>query len=190
MQKDSPTKFPEHAKKVFEGVIYDIYQWPQELYDGTTTTYERINSQDTISILGVTEDKKIMLIEEEQPHRPLHISLVAGKVDPGETPEQAAHRELLEETGFKAKSLEPWFTYHPDLNIDWTVFVYIAKGLKKISEQSLEGGEKITPKLYSFDEFIEFASSEDFLALQIKVKVLEAKLNPEKMLHLKNLLQD
>lgn len=188
MQKDKPTKFPPTAKKVFDGILYDVYQWPQELYDGTTSTYERINRQDTISVLGVTEDKKILLIEEEQPHRPKSISLVAGKVDPGETPELAAERELLEETGYKAARIEKWFTYHPDLNIDWTVFVYLAKGLKKIADQKLEGGEKITPKLYTFDEFIEFASSDQFNALQIKVRVLEAKLDPEKMTELKELL--
>jgi hypothetical protein len=38
MPKDQPTKFPASAKKVFEGVLYDVYQWPQKLYDGSTAT--------------------------------------------------------------------------------------------------------------------------------------------------------
>jgi ADP-ribose pyrophosphatase len=188
MPKDKPTKFPANANKVFEGVIYDVYQWPQELYDGTTVTYERVNRQNTVSVLGITPDKHILLIEEEQPHRPKHISLMAGKVDPGETPKEAAERELMEETGYKAETIEPWFEYEPDLNVDWTVFVFIARNIEKVSEQKLEGGEKITPKLMSFDEFIEFASSDKFKANQIRLKVLEARLNDQKMSDLKNLL--
>ena len=188
MPKDKPTRFPENAKKVFEGVIYDVYQWPQELYDGTTVTYERVNRQNTVSVLGITKDKQILLIEEEQPHRPKHISLIAGKVDPGETPETAAERELMEETGYKAQVIEPWFEYEPDLNVDWTVFVYIARNIEKVAEQNLEGGEKITPKLFTFEKFIEFASSDEFKASQIKVRVLEAKLDSEKMTQLKQLL--
>lgn len=188
MPKDKPTKFPANAKQVFEGVIYDVYQWPQELYDGTTVTYERVNRQNTVSVLGITKNKQILLIEEEQPHRPKHISLMAGKVDPGESPEEAAKRELLEETGYQAETLEPWFEYEPDLNVDWTVFVYIARNIEKVADQNLEGGEKITPQLFTFDEFISLASSEKFKALQIKMRILEAKLDPKKMSQLKNLL--
>lgn len=189
MLKDNPTKFPANAKKVFAGVIYDVYQWPQQLYDGTTVTYERINRQNTVSVLGVTKDKQILLIEEEQPHRPKQINLMAGKIDPGETALQAAERELLEETGYKAGQIEPWFEYEPDLNTDWTVFVYIARDIEKVAKQSLEGGEKITPMLFSFDEFIKFASTAEFKASQIRTKVLEAKLDNNKMIQLKKLLQ-
>ena len=188
MRKDLPTKCPDNAKKIFEGVIYDVNQWPQKLYDGTTVTDERVNRQNTVSVLGITREKQILLIEEEQPHRPKHISLMAGKVDPGESPKEAAERELMEETGYRADIMAPWFEYDPDLNIDWTVFVYIARNIEKVAEQNLEGGEKITPKLFSFDKFIEFALTDDFKATQIKIKVLEAKLDPEKMAAFKKLL--
>jgi ADP-ribose pyrophosphatase YjhB (NUDIX family) len=118
----------------------------------------------------------------------IDITVKDGKVDPGESPKAAAERELMEETGYRAEIMEPWFEYEPDLNIDWTVFVYIARNIEKVAEQNLEGGEKITPKLFSFDKFIEFAVTDNFKATQIKIKVLEAKLDPEKMTELKKLL--
>src|SRR5215467_9321922 len=31
---------PEHAERVFQGKIFDVYQWPQKLYDGSTATFE------------------------------------------------------------------------------------------------------------------------------------------------------
>lgn len=187
MTKDKPTKFPDHAKKVFDGVIYDVYQWPQELYDGSTATYERLNRQDTVIVIGITPDKKILLVDEEQPHIPLSTKFIAGKIDPGETPEIAAKRELLEETGYQTDKLELWFKYQPDINIDWTVYTFIARDIKKVAEQQLEGGEKINPVLMTFDEFIEFTLTDKFHAYIVKIKILEAKLNPQKMLNLKNL---
>lgn len=39
-----------------------------------------------------------------------------GKVDPGETPEHAAVRECIEETGFKCRNLKPLVEYYPGLD--------------------------------------------------------------------------
>jgi ADP-ribose pyrophosphatase len=188
MSKDKPTRFPDNAQKVFEGVLYDVYQWPQKLYDGTTVTYERLNRQDTAIVIGITPDNQILLVDEEQPHIARGIKLVAGKIDPGETPEDAAKRELLEETGYQAKSLHLWYQSNPDVNVDWTVYTYIAKNVIQVATQQLEGGEKITPKLVSFEQFLDIVSAEKFRGLELKTRILEAKLMPEKMSELKKLL--
>ena len=39
----------------------------------------------------------------------------AGKLDPGETPEEAAHRELLEETGYRAGRFKKLSTFAPSV---------------------------------------------------------------------------
>ena len=181
-------KIPDHAKKVFAGVIFDVYQWEQVLFDETKAIFESLKRTDTVTVIPVTEDGKIMLIEEEQPHTPLHLKNVAGKVDPGEKPEETAKRELLEETGYECKDLELWYLENPIYKIDWTVYTYVARGCRKVAEQNLEGGEKIKPVLFSFDEFINKVLEPDFPNLALKVKVLEAKLDADKMKLLKGLL--
>jgi hypothetical protein len=92
---DIPKKsFPPHAKRVFEGVIFDVYQWEQELYDGRTVMFERLVRPDTVTVYGVLPDGKILLAEQEQPGKPAFVGPTGGRVDPGEDALTAAKREL------------------------------------------------------------------------------------------------
>lgn len=183
-------KIPEHAKKVFEGEIFDVYQWEQVLFDETKAIFESLKRTDTVTVIPVTVDGKIMLIKEEQPQIPLHLKNVAGKVDPGEKPEQTAVRELLEETGYQCQEVKLWYKENPIYKIDWTVYTFVARGCKNTGTQKLEGGERITPILYTFDEFLEKVLEPDFPNLALKVKVLEAKLDDESMSKLRKLLSN
>jgi 8-oxo-dGTP pyrophosphatase MutT (NUDIX family) len=53
----------------------------------------------------------------------------AGRIDPGETPEQAASREVLEETGWRPGPLRPLFAYQPTNGLsDQRFHIFLAKG--------------------------------------------------------------
>lgn len=185
---DIPKKsFPSHSKKVFEGVIFDVYQWEQELYDGRTVTFERLARPDTVTVYGILPDGKILLAEQEQPGKSPFIGPTGGRVDPGEDPLTAAQRELREESGYEADEWILWATTVPVSKMDWTIHTFVAKGLRKVSEQSLDGGEKITLKPVTFDEFLTIACEENFREIDVKLKVLEAKLDTVKMDELKEL---
>ena len=60
---------PRHAKRVFKGEIFEVYQWPQEMFDGSIKTFEMVRRPDTVATIAVIEDK-IIVLEEEQPNLP------------------------------------------------------------------------------------------------------------------------
>ena len=64
----------------------------------------------------------------------------AGGIDPGETPEQAAVRETLEETGWRPGPIRPLVRYHPTNGIsDQTFHLFVADGATRVGEPTEVG---------------------------------------------------
>jgi ADP-ribose pyrophosphatase len=185
----SKQPIPDHAKRVFKGVIFDVYQWEQEGYDGATKIFEKIKRLDTVMVVPVTEKGEIIVAKQEQPGKEPYIALLGGRIDEGEDPLVAVQRELLEESGFRSDDWQLYDAVQPVSKIDWTVYTYVAKTCKKVAEQNLDGAEKVELMFVNFDEFIDIVLNPNFSDMELKLRVLEAKLDPEKMQKLKNLLQ-
>ena len=64
----------------------------------------------------------------------------AGRIEPGETPEAAAARETLEETGWEPSALRPLFRYHPTNGVsDQTFHIFVADGATHVGEPTDAG---------------------------------------------------
>ncbi len=172
---------PENAKRVFEGKIFDVYQSEQELYDGTTAIFEKIVRPDTIMVFPVLPDGRILMIEDTQPLRDTILTVPSGRIEEGETPEIAARRELLEETGYETDALEPLFEERPLSKMDWVVYGFIGRNAKKVREPKPDPGEKIMPRIITFDELIASVTTGRALQRDFGRIVMEAVLNPMKM---------
>jgi 8-oxo-dGTP pyrophosphatase MutT (NUDIX family) len=78
--------------------------------------YYMLDAADYVSVVARTPEGQILLVRQ---HRPVvgreTVELPSGHVDAGETPEQAATRELLEETGMVAANVELLGVLAPDV---------------------------------------------------------------------------
>ncbi len=182
------SRLPPQAKRVFKGAIFEVYQWPQEMYDGTTATFEMLKRPDTVVVIPVTEQGEIVYILEEQPGHPPKYSFPGGRLDEGEELHAAALRELHEETGYDVGTCELLYSVDPESKIDWRIHVFIAKGCKKMMNQNLDAGERIEVRTMSFDEMLVRVREPEFQADVFRLWVLEALVDPQKMNQLRRLI--
>lgn len=175
--KNKKSVLPPNASKVFRGVIFDIYQWDQEQFDGKKRLFELGSRLDTVVIIPVVENNFI-INEEEQPNNYFRTGFPMGRLNfESEDIVEAALREYSEETGITPKKLFHVATEQPIAKILWNVHTFIASGIKEKNEIILDGGEKIKNRLISFEEGYKMMKN---LELEIPKILLKGLLNEDK----------
>jgi len=137
---------------VFQGVIFDTYQWQQPLFDGTTATYEMVKRPDSVLILAVKDDK-LVILEEHQAGRAPFVGIPGGRHDREEETElDAAKREVTEETGFTFKDWKLLSVKQVEPKVEHFVYFFLATNFEKAVEHKSDSGENIRVKLLDFHE--------------------------------------
>ena len=154
-------KIPKEAKRVFEGIIYDTYQWKQKMFDGSYKTFEMLKRRDSVEVIATCKNK-IYIGFQSQPVRKDFYCFFGGRVEHNEDPLATAKRELLEEGGMVSDEWELWKMYESDHNINWYHYIYIARNAYKTGEQMLDSGEKIEIREVTFDEFVNLLDVDNY----------------------------
>lgn len=143
---------PENADKVFDGRLYQAFQWRQPLFDGTTETFEMLKRRDTVGAICITGDK-IIVMDDEQSFKGMRKSFPGGSVSDGDRDiVEAAKRELAEETGYAFDNWKLIKVTQPFDEIEWFTFLFVAWGNPVQTEPNPDAGEKIGISLLDFDE--------------------------------------
>lgn len=120
--------------------------------------YYVIEYPNFVNVIAQTTDSKFVLIRQYRHAVSLtSLELPAGVVDKGESPLDAAKRELLEETGFGNGEWEFFMKTAPNpssmTNFNYT---FIARGVEKIREQNLEQTEELEVVTCSEDKLYHY----------------------------------
>ncbi|HKX72388.1 MAG TPA: NUDIX domain-containing protein [Candidatus Saccharimonadales bacterium] len=145
---------PPEATRVFKGIIYDVYHWPQKLFDGTTATFEILKRRDTVKVICI-KDGKILVVEDEQPTHKMDLAVPGGRHDvESETELDCARREVREETGIAFKNWRLVGVTQPNDEVDWLVYVFLAWDVESRGEPHIDGGERITVRECTYDDIL------------------------------------
>lgn len=120
-----------NSETIFDGRVVHLFYDTVELPNGHTTTREYIRHSGAVAVLPLTEDGEAVMVRQYRyPFARVLLEVPAGKLDPGETPDEAVRRELSEETGAEAAHLTYLGEYFPTVAYsDEVIHLYLARGL-------------------------------------------------------------
>lgn len=135
------TEIEQQSEVVFSGRLLTVKRDRIRLPNGAQATREYITHPGAVVMIPLFSDGSVLL--EWQYRYPLRRHLYeipAGKIDPGEDPLLTAQRELLEETGYRAKRWNHLGSFHPCVGYsDERIEIYLARDLEHEGHAGVEG---------------------------------------------------
>lgn len=102
------------AKETFSCSLFSVTEEVAIAPDGFEIKRNIIHHPGSAVMMAMDDRKRVLLVRQFRlPARQYLWELPAGKLDEGETPLQAAKRELKEETGYRAKTWKKLAGYYP-----------------------------------------------------------------------------
>ncbi|MGO5165760.1 MULTISPECIES: NUDIX hydrolase [unclassified Candidatus Paralachnospira] len=141
----------------YQGRILNIYRDYMSLPNGHTAVWDYVEHKGAAAVVAVADDGKILMVRQYRNALERYtLELPAGAVNEvGEPKEVCAARELEEETGYRAESLE-WL-----INVNTTVAfcnefigIYLAEKLIP-SKQHLDEDEFLNVEAHELDELVQ-----------------------------------
>jgi ADP-ribose pyrophosphatase len=141
------------SKTIYSGPVFGIRRDELVEPSGVRTTREMITHSGSVVVLPVLPDGRVLLIRQyRHAARQFLWELVAGRMDEGESPRKAAARELIEETGYRARRFRIFLDFFPSPGfLEERMFILLAEGLSEGIAQP-EEDEKIESRAYERKE--------------------------------------
>jgi ADP-ribose diphosphatase len=141
------------SKIIYQGRVFGVRRDEVLEPTGLRTTREVITHPGSVVVLPVLPDGRIVLIRQyRHATRQFLWELVAGRIERGENPRRGAARELIEETGYRAKRFRVFLDVFPTPGfLEERMYILLAEGLT-LGEAEPEDDEKITVKSFTRKE--------------------------------------
>jgi ADP-ribose diphosphatase len=141
------------SKVLYQGKVFRLQRDTVIEPGGVQVERDIIEHPGSVVVLPVFEDGRVLLIRQYRHSVGEFLwELVAGRKEPNEKPPAAARRELIEETGYRAKRFIKLMRVVPTPGFvnEW-MWIFAAEGLTKGAAQP-EEDEKITPRIFTLKQ--------------------------------------
>jgi ADP-ribose pyrophosphatase len=142
----------------YHNVVVKTFEQP----DGNVVTRASFlaEGRHAAGVIALTKDNKVIVARQFRPGpEKIMDEIPGGYVDPNEDPESAARRELLEETGYSASSLQSLGSFSRDAYMNGIWSYYLALDCEKQQDQQLDHDEFVEIALLDIDAFLENAKN-------------------------------
>ena len=132
---------------------FDVVERTSNTDSGLPVHRQFVRHPGAVTIIPMIDENHVCLIQNYRVSvDETLIELPAGTLEPDEAPELTAHRELIEETGYQAQSLERLhgFFLSPGILDEW-MQLYLATGLTP-GPAAREAGEQIENMVVPWDQ--------------------------------------
>lgn len=144
------------SSRVFDGRIIKVHIDEVKLPDGRIVHWEKVEHPGAVGIVPVLPDEKIVMVRQYRNATNMVIlEIPAGKLSPGEDPDECARRELIEETGYRPGELVKMAEFYNSPGYSDEYFhIYMAKGLEPDDSGKLDIDEFLEEEVIGLDEAI------------------------------------
>lgn len=142
-------------EKLLSTPVFDVYEQEETSATGLKGNYIAVDAPDWVMTIPVYEDKFVLVRQWRHAAEKLSVEFPGGIADKNEDPAEAAARELLEETGFRAKKITRLGVVSPNPALFSNRFhIYLAEELVPTGETALDDDEFLSCELRPIDEVI------------------------------------
>ncbi len=138
MPSNNPREIVTASRRIYDGRILNLREDSVRLHDGREALREIVEHAEVVAIVPVDADGNVVLVRQYRlAADEALLEIPAGGVEPGESIEDAAQRELQEETGYRAADLRRLcgFYVSPGYVTEF-IHVFLGSGL---SESAING---------------------------------------------------
>jgi len=123
------------SELVFDGRVFKAFVDDIRLPDGREARWERVSHPGAVGMVPVLADGLLVMVRQYRNAVGGELlEIPAGKLEPGESPMECAHRELVEETCYRAGEMVKLAEFYNSPGYsDERFHLYLARGL--VSEQ-------------------------------------------------------
>ena len=164
----------------YRGIIVNTRLDYARLPDGSMALREVVEHPGGVAVLPLEADGTVWCVRQYRyPFSELLLEVPAGKLEPGEEPEQAARRELSEETGLDAGKLTYLGRHYcsPGYNSE-VLHIYLAQDLRH-GKSHPDAGEFLAVEKHSLRELTDLALAGELPDTKTVVAVLKTRLLTE-----------